>query len=136
MRNAARLMGKVFAVVFGAGCALVVLMYLTLGAYYIYERIEQHKQFAAQPDYDAIASKYGGTSQPSATFTPLYDAKSVPDVLPDAELDCSNDGPRLKYSGKAPMCRVMIDGKIAAVITQQMVKDNLAGWTIVPPDQR
>jgi hypothetical protein len=70
-----------------------------------------------------------------AASIPLYDKKGfVPDVLPHAQLNCEDkNGPWLKYSGKAPMCSVVIDGKVAAVISQQEVKDNLAGWMTVQP---
>jgi hypothetical protein len=58
---------KVFAVVFGAGAAVVVLGYLALGGLYIYNRIETPKQNATQPDYDGLAAKYGGTSSDRRT---------------------------------------------------------------------
>ena len=109
MGDALRLMAKVFAVVFGAGAAVVILGYLVLGGLYVYNRIE------APPKQPAAAI------QPE-TFAPLYDPKALPDVLPDAQLDCEDKkGPWLKYSGKAPMCAIEIDGKVAAVISQEEV---------------
>jgi hypothetical protein len=137
MRDALRLMAKVFAVVFGAGAAVVVLGYLVLGGLYVYKRIEtpsqQSNETAAQSGNDILAKKHGGTVE-TGTFAPLYDPKDLPDVLPDAHLDCEDkNGPWLKYSGKAPLCSVQIDGKVAAVISRQEVKDNLAGWVTVPP---
>lgn len=41
MKEVARLMAKLFAVVFGAGSARVVLLYFLLGGYYVYARIER-----------------------------------------------------------------------------------------------
>jgi hypothetical protein len=41
MKEAARLMTKLFAVVFGAGSATVVLRYFLLGGYYVYARTER-----------------------------------------------------------------------------------------------
>lgn len=81
MREAGRLMAKVFAVVFGAGAAIVVLGYLVLGGLHIYNRIETPKPV----DYGALATKYGGT----LTGIELYDSNSLPDVLPEAQLDCA-----------------------------------------------
>lgn len=137
MRDALRLMSKVFAVVFGAGAAVVVLGYLALGGLYIYNRIETPKQTATQPDYDALAAKYGGTSsdRPTESFAQLYDPKGiVPDVLPEAQLDCTDkDKPWVEARGKGPLCWVEIDQKIAATIAPQEAKDNLAGWMTVQP---
>ena len=128
MRDALRLMAKVFAVVFGAGAAIVVLGYIALGGLYIYSRIEAPRE---QPTATQTT-----TATPDATTNeaiPLYDRKGfIPDVLPDAQLNCENkNGPWLKYSSKPPMCSVEIEGKVAAVISRQEVKDNLAGWMSV-----
>lgn len=100
----------------------MVLAYLVLGAFYLYARIEESRQTAA-------AQPTSAAQHTTESFAQLYDPKGfVPDVLPDAQLDCDDaKGPWLKYSGKAPMCSVMIDNKIAAVMTRQEVKDNLAG---------
>jgi hypothetical protein len=133
MRDALRLMVKVFAVVFGAGAAVVVLGYLVLGSLYMYKRIEAPKQTANQPNneatVDALVKKYGGT----LTGVELYDPNSLPDVLPEAQLDCADKNkPWVKARGKGPLCWVEIDQKVAATITVQEAKDNLAGWMAVP----
>jgi hypothetical protein len=71
-----------------------------------------------------------GTTQGTGQGIFLYDPKGfVPDVLPDAQLDCED---KKVHSGKTPVCSVMIDGKVAALISRQTVKDNLAGWLDVP----
>jgi hypothetical protein len=121
-------MAKVFAVVFGAGAAVVVLGYLVLGGLYVYNRIEAPRE---QPTSAQTTS--ASANAPTIEAVPLYDKKgSMPDVLPDAQLNCEDkNGPWLKYSGKAPVCSVEIDGKVAAVISQQEVKDNLKGWMTV-----
>ena len=121
MKEAARLMAKVFAVVFGGGSAVVMLLYLVLGAYYIYGRIEQRNQIAT----DAQTSPAGKTG----TFIKVYDQKSfpvgfVPDGLPNAELDCHP---------KDSLCSVLIDGRLAALISREEAKSNLAGWRDVQP---
>lgn len=53
MKDAARLMVKVFAVVFGAGSAVVVLLYLLLGGYYLYGGIERANQATSEPNPEA-----------------------------------------------------------------------------------
>jgi hypothetical protein len=138
MRDALRLMAKVFAVVFGAGAAVVVLGYLVLGGLYIYNRIEAPKQ-SATPDYDALAKKDGGiVVQPTESFAQLYDVNGfIPDLLPEAQLDCADeDKPWVKARGKGPLCWVEIDKKIAATIAPQEAKANLAGWMTVSPDAK
>lgn len=118
MRDAARLMVKVFAVVFGAGSAVVVLLYLVLGGYYLYGRIERANQASSQRN--------------QKTFIETYDPKSAPDFVPGAELDCrtaqsGEHGPWEKY------CSVLIGGRLAAFISREEVKSNLAGWMTVSP---
>ena len=113
MREAARLMAKVFAFVFGAGSAVVVLLYLMLGAYYVYGRIER--------------ARY--SSPNSATFIETYDPRSLPDGLPKAELDCGpsqskEHDPWEKYR----RCKILIDGRLAALISRDEAKLSLEGF--------
>jgi hypothetical protein len=129
MRDAARLMAKVFAVVFGAGSAVVVLLYIMLGAYYLYGRIDRSYRAPIQT---------AKSDDQAGTFIETYDAKSfpagfIPDSVPKAELDCEANGPWLKYSGKVAMCSVLIGGRLTAFISRDEVKSNLAGWMTVNP---
>ncbi|MGC2664055.1 MAG: hypothetical protein WA305_08175 [Candidatus Acidiferrales bacterium] len=116
MKDAVKLMVKVFAVVFGTGRAVVVLLYLLLGAYYVYGRIGR--------------SNHASAPNPK-TFIETYDPKSAPDFVPDAQLDCRSQtaehGPWEKY------CSVLIGGRLAAFISREEVKSNLAGWMSVNP---
>lgn len=117
MKDAIKLMVKVFAVVFGAGGAVVVLLYLLLGAYYVYGRIGR--------------SNHASAPNPK-TFIETYDPKSAPDFVPDGQLDCRSaqpdeHGPWEKY------CSVLIGGRLAAFISREEVKSNLAGWMTVNP---
>jgi hypothetical protein len=112
--DAARLMVRVFSVVFGAGGAIVVLLYLVLGAYFIYKRIEP-----AKPNNDTAAVLSKGS------FIQTYDPSASPDFLPDAKLNCETDGPWLKYANKAALCSVLVGGRVAALISRDDVKSSL-----------
>jgi hypothetical protein len=117
MRDALNLMAKVFAVVFGAGSAVVVLLYLVLGAFYIYGRIEQARQ-NSQPKFNPNAPY---TSEPPKIDLPAG-------FIPDAQVDCPTDRKSKDYQ----WCSVLIDGKAVANLSRQEMRDSLAGWVDVP----
>lgn len=108
MKEAAKLMATVFAVVFGAGSALIVLMYLFLGGYYLYGRIERANRTSIQIiDSDRSAG----------AFIKTYDPKSIPkDIfVPDAALDCN-------YMRGDTLCAVLIGGRLVAFISRDKIK--------------
>ena len=129
MRDALRLMAKVFSVVFGAGAAVVVLGYMVLGGLYIYVRIERPRSYVdtitakneatKTPDYDALAKKYGGTTIPAPPAG----------FVPEATLDCS---PGWAAAG----CTVQVDDKDVAFIDQEHMKTAIAGWNAVRSDKK
>ena len=93
-------------------------MYFLLGGDYLYGRIERAKQSLIEPSPKSLVE--------------TNDPKSAPDFIPDAQLDCptlqpSEHGPWEKY------CSVLIGGKLAASISREELKSNLAGWVTVNP---
>jgi hypothetical protein len=114
VNDAARLMVRVFSVVFGAGGAVVVLLYLVLGAYFLYRRIESANSSNGTA---AVLSK--------GSFIQTYDLSASPDFLPNAKLDCQTDGPWLKYANRVAVCSVLVDGRVAALISREDVKASL-----------
>jgi hypothetical protein len=128
MRDALRLMAKVFAVVFGAGSAIVVLLYMLLVGYYVYGRIELPNKAAKEHELTTKAAKEQASQASSTvTFVETYEPNSAPKVLPNAQLDCPSDK---KSSEHGPLeelqiCSVLIDGRVVALISRENAKNNL-----------
>lgn len=124
MRDAARLMLKVFAVVFGAGGAAVVLTYLLLGAYFLYGRINRFNQSKSGNTEQYSAASGGGYSVPSIF---LYDPNAIPKgaVVPDAQLNCRWSNPPPPKGYVLDTCAVLVGGRLAAFISRDQARQVL-----------
>lgn len=129
MRDAARLMFKVFAVVFGAGSAVVVLIYLLLGGYYLYGRIRVSNQVEQR------SSVLGTASEDITPSLPLYDPKAIPKdaVVPNAELNCRWLNPPPPKGFLLETCAVLVGGRLAAFISRDDAKLSLEGFGPAEP---
>ncbi len=124
MREAARLMAKVFAVVFGAGAAVVVLLFLLVGVDYLYERV-QHRDWQTGSGGTASAKQGAVTPEIPDNEVTEWDENGKP-VGWKVQLDCPPKG---------SSCSVSVGGKAVGSISRQEVKDNLAGYIIYDPDE-